>query len=183
MDAFFNAEYQTAVNAWQTILDSDRTDIDRTALMNAIQSAKANMQSEMGAMPNDDNHNPMKRKAEEQVATTAKTVSITLDISPELADKVSTTDQIFIFARATQGPKIPLAATKINASAFPISVTLDDSTSMGADVALSSAKQVEVIAVLSKHGSVKPQAGDITGELASVNVGDKAQLTLNTLVQ
>jgi cytochrome c-type biogenesis protein CcmH len=110
-------------------------------------------------------------------------VNVVVQISPELADKVASTDEVFIFARATTGPKIPLAATKISASALPLTVTLDDSTSMGSDVTLSTANEVEIIAVLSKHGSVKPQSGDIKGIVDAVKVGQQATLTLNTLVQ
>ncbi|GIU02629.1 c-type cytochrome biogenesis protein CcmI [Shewanella sp. KT0246] len=177
MDSFFTADYQAAINAWQTILDSGRSDIDRTAVMNAIESANMRIQAETGEMPNDSNHNPMTQ------ATTAKTVDVEIAISPELADKVSSTDMVFIFARSTQGPKVPLAATKISANSLPVTVTLDDSTSMGGDVKLSSAENVEIIAVLSKHGSVKAQAGDLKGVVASVAVGEEAKLTLDTVVQ
>jgi len=183
MDAFFNAQYQDAINAWQAILDSDRSDVDRTALMNAIQSAKMSMQSDMGAMPNDDAHNPVKQSAAQADATMGKTVNVAVSIAPELADKVGPTDQVFIFARATQGPKVPLAATKISASDLPLTITLDDSTSMGGDVKLSGATEVEIIAVLSKNGSVKPQAGDIKGIVEAVKVGGETTLSLNTLVQ
>ncbi|WP_153916428.1 c-type cytochrome biogenesis protein CcmI [Shewanella sp. TC10] len=177
MDSFFSADYQTAINAWQTILDSGRSDIDRTAVMNAIESANMRIQAETGEMPNDSNHNPMAQ------ATTAKTVDVEIAISPELADKVSSTDMVFIFARSTQGPKVPLAATKISANSLPVTVTLDDSTSMGGDVKLSNAENVEIIAVLSKHGSVKAQAGDLKGVVVSVAVGDEAKLMLDTVVQ
>ncbi|MEZ9142254.1 MULTISPECIES: c-type cytochrome biogenesis protein CcmI [unclassified Shewanella] len=178
MDSFFTADYQAAINAWQTILDSGRSDIDRTAVMNAIESANMRIQAETGEMPNDSNHNPMT-----QAAPTAKTVDVEIAISPELADQVSSTDMVFIFARSTQGPKVPLAATKISANSLPVTVTLDDSTSMGGDVKLSSAQNVEIIAVLSKHGSVKAQTGDLKGVVASVAVGEEAKLMLDTVVQ
>ncbi len=176
MDAFFTAEYQKAIDAWQTILATDRNDIDRTALINAIETAKMKMMSETGMMPTDSVH--------QGVATTAPTVTVQVSVSPELAAKVNETDMLFIFARATEGPKVPLAATKLSAKTLPVTITLDDSTNMGGDVKLSSAKQVEVIAVLSKHGSVKPQTGDIKGTLASVDVGgESVNLVLDTLVQ
>ena len=54
---------------------------------------------------------------------------------------------------------------------------------MGGDVKLSSAKNVEIIAVLSKHGSVKPQTGDLQGRLATVKVGDTVQLVIDTQVK
>jgi cytochrome c-type biogenesis protein CcmH len=117
------------------------------------------------------------------VTSNAKTVAIEVSIAPELADKVADSDTVFIFARATQGPKVPLAATKISASSLPATITLDDSTSMGGDVTLSSVQEVEIIAVLSKNGSVKPQPGDLKGTIKAIKVGDNAALTLDTLVQ
>lgn len=176
MDSFFTAEYQKAIDAWQTILATDRTDIDRNALINAIETAKMKMMAETGAMPQDQVHQGMPQAA--------PTVTVQVSVSPELAAQVTDSDMLFIFARATEGPKVPLAATKVSAKALPATITLDDSTNMGGDVKLSSAKQVEVIAVLSKHGSVKPQSGDLKGSLASVAVGgESVNLVLDTLVQ
>lgn len=178
MDAFFTADYTKAIDAWQMILDSDRNDVDRTALMNAIGSAKMRMGDSSDTMPNDANHKSMAT-----ATTNANTLAIQVTISNELADKVSDTDVVFIFARATQGPKVPLAATKISAANLPATITLDDSTSMGGDMKLSSVKEVEVIAVLSKNGSVKPQTGDLKGSIEAIAVGGNATLTLDTLVQ
>ena len=174
MDAFFNAQYQKAIDAWQLILDSDRNDVDRSAIINAIESAKMRMQAETGEMPNDATH--------QQVAA-GKTVTIDVSISPELAQQVGGSDMLFIFARNTEGPKVPLAATKISAKSLPVSITLDDSTGMGGDIKLSDAKQVEIIAVLSKHGSVKAQPGDLQGRLETMDVGTTAKLVIDTLVQ
>ncbi|MDR8526065.1 MULTISPECIES: c-type cytochrome biogenesis protein CcmI [Shewanella] len=178
MDSFFTADYQKAIDAWQLILDSDRADVDRGAIMNAIESAKMRMGSE-SAMPNDEAHKDVKPNT----ASTASTVTVEVSISPELQSKVESTDMVFIFARATEGPKVPLAATKISAESLPVTVTLDDSTNMGGNVTLSGANAVEVIAILSKHGSVRAQPGDIQGTLAKVKVGDKGQLVLDTQVQ
>ncbi|QDF73850.1 MULTISPECIES: c-type cytochrome biogenesis protein CcmI [Shewanella] len=174
MDAFFNANYQKAIDAWQIILDSNRNDVDRSAIINAIESAKMRIQAETGEMPNDATHQP---------ATAGKTVTIDVSISPELAQQVGGSDMLFIFARNTEGPKVPLAATKVSAKSLPVSITLDDSTGMGGDIKLSDAKQVEIIAVLSKHGSVKAQPGDMQGRLETMEVGTTAKLVIDTLVQ
>jgi cytochrome c-type biogenesis protein CcmH len=50
-------------------------------------------------------------------------------------------------------------------------------------VKLSDAANVEVIAVLSKQGNIKPQTGDIQGKISKVAVGDTANLVLDTQVQ
>ena len=175
MNAFFTAEYQTAINAWQIILDSERKDVDRSAIINAIDSAKMRLQTETDEMPNDAAH--------AQVKGVAKTVNVEVSVSPELLEQVGSSDMLFIFARNTEGPKVPLAAIKVSAKSLPTTITLDDSTSMGGDVKLSGAKEVEIIAVLSKHGTVKPQSGDLQGYLATVKVGDTAKLVIDKQVE
>ncbi|MEI6858392.1 MAG: c-type cytochrome biogenesis protein CcmI [Shewanella sp.] len=175
MDAFFTAQYQEAIEAWQIILDSERKDVDRSAIINAIDSAKMRIQAETGEMPDDAAH--------ASVNTAAKSVSVEVSVSDELADQVGSSDMLFIFARNTEGPKVPLAAIKVSAKTLPVTITLDDSTSMGGNVKLSGAKNVEIIAVLSKHGSVKPQAGDLQGRLATVKVGETVQLVIDTQVK
>lgn len=175
MDAFFTADYKKAITSWQTILDSDRTDVDRAALINAIESANLRIQAETTGMPNDDVH--------KQVKVANKSVTISISIAPELATQVNPEDTLFVFARATEGPKVPLAATKVSAKSLPVTVTLDDSTGMGGDVKLSQTASVEVIAVLSKHGNIKPQTGDIQGKVSKVNVGETASLVLDTQVR
>ncbi|MCE9680374.1 c-type cytochrome biogenesis protein CcmI [Shewanella sp. AS1] len=174
MDAFFSADYQKAIDAWQIILDSGRSDVDRTAIINAIDSAKMRMGAATGEMPQDATH---------QQAMADKNVTVEISIAPELAAQVGESDMLFIFARNTEGPKVPLAATKVSAKSLPVTITLDDSTNMGGNTKLSDAKNVEVIAVLSKHGSVKAQPGDIQGRIETVKVGATAKLVLDTQVQ
>ncbi len=173
MDSFFTADYQTAIDSWQIILDSERKDVDRSAIINAIDSAKMRMESETGEMPND----------AAQVKSVAKTVNVEVSVSPELLEQVGSSDMLFIFARSTEGPKVPLAAVKVSAKSLPTTITLDDTTSMGGNAKLSGAKNVEIIAVLSKHGTVKPQSGDLQGRLAMVKVGDTTQLLIDTIVE
>jgi cytochrome c-type biogenesis protein CcmH len=188
MNAFYTADYQKAIDSWQIILDSDRNDVDRAALIDAVNTAKMRMQGDTTAMPNDATHNKLKQEqpAENTAATqsaSAGKVTVQVSVAPELAAKVSSTDMVFVFARPTEGPSVPVAATKVSAKALPVTVTLDDSTNMGGNVKLSDTKAVEIIAVLSKHGNVKPQTGDLQGKIASVDVGGNGSLVLDTEVK
>lgn len=183
MDAFFTANYQKAIDAWQTILDSERKDVDRSAIINAIDSAKMRMQSETGVMPGSASGVMPNDAAHSNVAANAKTVNVEVSVSEELTQYVGSSDMLFIFARNTEGPKVPLAAVKVAAKSLPATITLDDTTSMGGDVKLSGAQTVEIIAVLSKHGSVKPQSGDLQGRLEMVKVGETVQLLIDTQVK
>ncbi|MCB1888240.1 MAG: c-type cytochrome biogenesis protein CcmI [Rhodocyclaceae bacterium] len=86
------------------------------------------------------------------------TGTVTLD--PDVADKVAPGDTVFIFARAAQGPRIPLAILRKRASDLPVAFTLDDSMAMTPNMRLSSVPEVIVGARVSKSGNAMPQPGD-----------------------
>jgi len=172
MDAYFNANFAKAVNAWETILNSDRPDIDKEALANAVATAKMRMQNN-GTMPNDATHSQVHQAAQ---------LAVTVSVKPELAAQVQADDTLFVFARTTDGDRIPLAVSKVKADAMPLTVNLDDSSAMSSDHKLSDAKIVDVIALLSKSGTVRPQTGDLQGRVTSVKPGDKIELLLDTQI-
>jgi cytochrome c-type biogenesis protein CcmH len=99
------------------------------------------------------------------------TISGRVAMSPSLAQKVSPTDTVFIFARAPTGPRMPFAALRLPASELPRDFALDDTMGMGAGAKLSSASEVVVEARLSRTGNALPQPGDLFGKSAPVKPG------------
>ncbi|MDQ2961843.1 MAG: c-type cytochrome biogenesis protein CcmI [Pseudomonadota bacterium] len=104
-------------------------------------------------------------------APTGATIAGRVDISPELAARVALTDSVFIFARATEGPRVPLAVLRISAKDLPKEFTLDDSMAMAPGVDLSRAAAVIVEARVSRSGNAQPQSGDFSGRSAPVKPG------------
>ncbi len=100
-----------------------------------------------------------------------------VSLSPTLKSKVAPDDTVFIFARATQGPRMPLAILKRKASELPITFTLEDSTAMSDELKLSKFELVVVGARVSKSGNALPQSGDLVGQSAPVKAGG-GELTL-----
>ena len=100
-----------------------------------------------------------------------------VSLSPALKSKVASDDTVFIFARAAQGPRMPLAILKRKASELPITFTLDDSTAMADELKLSTFELVIVGARVSKSGNALPQSGDLVGQSAPVKAGG-GKLTL-----
>jgi cytochrome c-type biogenesis protein CcmH len=94
-----------------------------------------------------------------------------------MKSKVAPDDTVFIFARASQGPRMPLAILKRKASELPITFTLDDSTAMSDELKLSKFELVVVGARVSKSGNALPQSGDLVGQSAPVKAGS-GKLTL-----
>ncbi|HFC54049.1 MAG TPA: c-type cytochrome biogenesis protein CcmI [Gammaproteobacteria bacterium] len=104
-------------------------------------------------------------------------IALQVDISPELKEKTSPEDVVFIFARPVQGPRMPLAAVRHRVGELPLAVTLDDSMSMTGKK-LSSYEQVEVVARISKSASPMPQAGDLEGSVIA-RTGDSGKVVVN----
>jgi len=103
---------------------------------------------------------PQKKPAK---AASGASISVTVALSPTLADKVSPDDAVFIYARAASGPPMPLAATRTTVARLPVTITLDDSQAMMPQMKLSSFPQVVVGARVSKSGQAIPQPGDLEG--------------------
>ena len=101
----------------------------------------------------------------------AASVRGVVSLAPALAARVDPGDTVFIYARAAQGPRMPLAIIKRKASELPISFTLDDSTAMAADLKLSGTAQLIVMARVSRSGQAMAQAGDLMGQLGPVSPG------------
>lgn len=90
-------------------------------------------------------------------------------LSPELAARVAPGDTLFVFARAADGARMPLAVLRRPAGAAPFAFTLDDSMGMAGGPKLSSAAQVVVGARLSKSGNATPRSGDLVGQSAPLD--------------
>lgn len=102
-------------------------------------------------------------------AGTAVTVKVSLD--PALASQVEPEDRVFVFARALNGPPMPLAAVSKQVRDLPLQLTLDDSMAMMPQMKLSAFPQVVVGARVSKTGNAMPQSGDLQGEVSPVKPG------------
>ena len=99
------------------------------------------------------------------------TIAGRVDIAPALASKVALSDTVFIFARAVDGPRVPLAVLRVPARELPKNFTLDDSMGMAPGVRLSAAQAVVVEARVSKSGNALPQSGDLSGKSTTVKPG------------
>lgn len=110
---------------------------------------------------------------------------VSVQIDKSLADKFSPDDTLYIFARALQGPPMPLAVVRKAARELPLTVELDDSQSMMPNRLLSSVSEIVVEARVSRHGSPDKRTGDLEAIAVPVRQGSQGQtvvLRINTLV-
>jgi cytochrome c-type biogenesis protein CcmH len=91
-------------------------------------------------------------------------LAVTVRVSPDLATRLQPGDTLFVFARAAEGPRMPLAIARLPARPEPVQVRLDDSSAMTPDLRLSTQARVVVGARISRSGNATPQPGDLEGE-------------------
>jgi cytochrome c-type biogenesis protein CcmH len=98
-------------------------------------------------------------------------VAGTVTLAPALTSRVSPDDTVFVFARAVDGPRMPLAILRKQVKDLPLQFTLDDSLAMSPTATLSSVPKVIVGARISRTGNATVQDGDLQGLGTAVAVG------------
>lgn len=104
------------------------------------------------------------------------TIQVALD--PKLADRLAPDATLFVFARAAEGPPMPLAIQRLTAGQLPLTVTLDESNGMLPNMKLSMFPKVVVGARISRSGQATPQSGDLQTLSAPLDVLHKAPIVL-----
>lgn len=166
--AFERRDFATAVGYWERILPLVPPDSEFSRSVRAsIAEAKSMAGQPDAAAP----ARAADGAASAQSQSAAGKVSGVVTLAPSLAGKVAPGDTVFVFARAAEGPRVPLAIVRAQAKDLPLRFTLDDSSAMAPGMSLSSQKRVVVGARVSKSGNATPQPGDLEGFSAPVEVG------------
>jgi len=88
-------------------------------------------------------------------------VTVKVSVDPALQAKIQPGDTVFVYAKAENGPPMPLAVVRKGAAELPFTVELNDSQSMLPSMKLSSVVDVTINARISHDGTVMPQEGDL----------------------
>lgn len=105
-------------------------------------------------------------------------LQVKVTLSPALKTKLVAGDTLFVYARAENGPPMPLAVARLDASQLPATVTLTDAMSMLPSTKLSSVPRVIVGARISHSGNAIAQTGDLEGDGGTVDVHSKAPVAV-----
>ena len=116
-------------------------------------------------------------------AATGPRISGEVTISPKLAAQLRPNEVLFVFARAENGPGMPLAVIRQSAGSLPLKFSLDDSMALPGGEKLSAHKSVTVEARVAKSGDAKTTSGDFFGRQTGVKPGKEGlKLVIDQIV-
>lgn len=110
-------------------------------------------------------------------------IEVAVSLDPALAPQVPEGAVLFVFARAPQGSRAPLAIQRLSAASLPATVVLTNAMGMIAGMNLASQNQVVIGARISASGNAAPQPGDLEGLSAPIAVNEgRAQVRIDRVL-
>lgn len=169
--AFENADYRIAIGLWERVArlapqDAELVASVRRSIDEAREKAGEKAGGKADAQAGGASPAPMAGDGKEAI-------SGRVSLAQALAAGAAPDDTVFIFARAAQGPRMPLAAMRLKVRDLPAEFRLDDAMAMAPQARISQADQVIVTARVSKHGDPIPKPGDLEGSSAPVKPGTR----------
>lgn len=116
--------------------------------------------------------------SEPSAAATGTRFEIEVTLAPELARTIPADATVFVFARALQGPPMPVAAIRRPAGQFPLHVTMTDADSLSPQRLLSQQDALVLQAKISRTGSATPASGDWEAVAVPVEKGSQGVVRL-----
>ncbi len=174
MAARQQGEHVLAIKRWKKVLTlvnnaSERQEVN-SLIAEAMSGLTPEQKSQLGII-----------EAAKEAATTSG-ITVSINLSEKFKAQVNPTDLVFIYAKAMNGPPMPLAAIRKQVKDFPIEVELNDEMAMMPGLKLSAFSEVIVGARISKSGQPIAQNGDLFSEKSSVKAGDTISLEIDTVV-
>ena len=174
-------DYNAAITAWNRLLPALPAESDIAASVRA-QIAEAQSLGGPVALTSAAPAAPAAAAGEApaRAADNAGGPRLTLNVSldPALRSRLDPEATLFVFARAENGPPMPLAIQRLSAAALPATVTLDDSMGMLPSMKMSMFPKLVVGARISRSGNAQAQSGDLQVLASGIDANRKEPLDL-----
>ena len=181
-------DYAGAISAWQRLLDSRQKQWKKTGNVNdelkgqdlllaSIATAKKKLMESTDIITSDDKSNEKNNKP---------VLKINVQIDKNLQKKIRAGSSLFVFAKAFEGPGMPLAVVRNAAFKFPVSIQFDDSSAMTPKLKLSDFNKVVVTARVTHQGKAQLSSGDMEGVSSVIELEPgvmNVNVTINRLIE
>ena len=160
--AYEKSDYRAAVRHWESAIGMLSEDSEfRQSLQSGVAEARGHLGQGTNVATSKQGQTPAQ-------ATVGASLQGTVSIAAAVAKQARPDDTVYVFARATKGPRMPLAVVRKKVSELPFTFSLDDSMAMAPDLKLSGFPEVVVVARISASGLANPQKGDLEAVSAPV---------------
>ena len=169
--AYITQQYALAVSFWSKLMPLlDPNSQDASFVLEQLNKARAQLKlapvtADSFAGP----EGPVKPQAQKGAAASSISGEVTLD--PALKDKITPGETLFIFAKAVQGPPMPLAVIRTTVGSWPLKFQFSDAQAMSPQFNLSSVDLVRVEVRVTQSGNPMPSSGDLFGATLPLKPG------------
>ena len=153
MALFQNGDYEGAIRIWQQYLQREGVDPRAAQLLKrSIDVAQAELQK-----------TPQTPSSPVVGEAGKPEIQVTVNVPEAVKAQLSANDILFVYAKATSGPPMPLAVVRQPVSGWPVTALLNDNNAMTPAMTISKFEEVVVQARISSSGNAIPQSGDWIG--------------------
>lgn len=170
--AYQKENFAEAVQLWQRVLALVPQEEE---FARRIRDSVAEAQVKASSKSNGINRPPKlpapKIASDKQNAPVLAKVGGKVELAPSLATAVAKEYTVYVFARAANGPRMPLAIVRLAVKDLPATFELTDAMAMAPGMSISNFPELLIGARISKSGNATPQSGDWESELVPVALG------------
>ena len=111
--------------------------------------------------------------APESAAPAPEKVSGEVSLSGKVAAQAQPDDLLFVFARAGEGSRMPLAVVRAKVADLPLSFAFDDTMALPGGQKISDLPAITIEARVAKSGQAQSVSGDLYGSVSGVKPGTR----------
>ncbi len=171
---YTTSDFSKAVGHWETLLKlvpEDRPEV-KSSLVQFLNSAR----EKAGMTPLEESTQVAQEETDDQ-----RKIQVSVQLNENVNMHASSGDTLFIYARAAEGPKMPLSLARLTVANLPTKVTLTKKMAMMPSMDIDTFEKVEVIARISKSGQAITQKGDLISQpvIVDFSQSNKASVSLD----
>ncbi len=158
LDAQQHEQWALAIQYWETLLPQ----LDAgSSVWQAVRKQLLEVYPQAGQ--------PVPQHLQEAAPPPSLALRIRVELDEALRDALPPNPVLFVFARATEGPPMPVAAIRAPVTGFPLELTLDDSHSLTPQRKLSDLPGWIIAARIASEGQARGQQGSLEAPAVHVD--------------
>lgn len=172
-------DFSAVAQHWERLLLQLQPGSEEAQHLEAAVAKAREIVAREGGKPGPANNRPSSVKA----ATGAEAISGEVTIGGKLAGQAKPGDLLYVFARAEDGSRMPLAVVRAQLADLPLRFQFTDSMALPGGGKISDFKTVSIEARVAKAGRAQSSSGDLFGTLSGVKPGSRNLRVLIDQVQ